>query len=225
MFGKEAVLLKVAVSYSFGKDSALALHRAKQMGHEPVALVATVNEAEKRSWFHGVPEDLMRAAADSLSVPLLLCRCRPEAYQEAFEAGLRQAAAMGAEAVVFGDIDTPGHREWDEARCAAAGLGCLLPLWLEDREAVTREELQIGIQALLKIVRLDCLPASYAGRLLTEELALAIREAGGRHVRGKRGIPHLRIRRPDFRWPVPVENRGIVDLGGYAAADLALTRV
>ena len=225
MFGKEAVLLKVAVSYSFGKDSALALHRAKQMGHEPMALVATVNEAEKRSWFHGVPEDLMRAAADSLSVPLLLCRCRPEAYQEAFEAGLRQAAAMGAEAVVFGDIDTPGHREWDEARCAAAGLGCLLPLWLEDREAVTREELQIGIQALLKIVRLDCLPASYAGRLLTEELALAIREAGA-DMCGENGEYHTFVfDGPDFRWPVPVENRGIVDLGGYAAADLALTRV
>lgn len=214
--------MKVAISYSFGKDSALALHRVRQMGHEPVALVSTVNGSEGRSWFHGVPEELMQAVSDSLSIPLIPCRCRPEEYQAAFEEGLKQAAALGAEAVVFGDIDTPGHKEWDEARCAAAGLGCLLPLWQEDREAVTREELRIGIKALLKIVRLDCLPASYAGQLLTEDLALAIRDAGA-DMCGENGEYHTFVfDGPDFRRPVPVENRGIVDLGGYAAADLIL---
>lgn len=43
------------MSYSGGKDSALALWRLKCQGHQPVALLATYNPEQERSWFHGIP--------------------------------------------------------------------------------------------------------------------------------------------------------------------------
>lgn len=39
------------MSYSGGKDSALALWRLKCQGHQPVALLATYNPEQERSWF------------------------------------------------------------------------------------------------------------------------------------------------------------------------------
>ena len=64
--------MKFAMSYSCGKDSALALYRMIQQGHEPVALVVTVNEAQQRSWFHGVQQELLDAVSDSVGIPLVL---------------------------------------------------------------------------------------------------------------------------------------------------------
>ena len=216
--------MKFAMSYSCGKDSALALYRMIQQGHEPVALVVTVNEAQQRSWFHGVQQELLDAVSDSVGIPLVLCRCRTEAYAEAFESGLLRAKGMGAAACVFGDIDEPGRREWDEARCKAAGLDCVLPLWQQGREALTREGIEAGLKAMIKIVQLCSLNASYLGRTLDWELAKAI-QAAGADMCGENGEYHTFVYDgPMFRYPVPLENQGIVEFGTHAAVDLTLKK-
>ena len=85
-----------------------------------------------------------------------------------------RAKALGAEACAFGDIDIPDHRQWDEERCAAAGLSCLLPLWGEGRAALAREGVGAGFRAVIKLVRLDCLDVSFLGRTLDEATLAAI---------------------------------------------------
>ena len=124
------------MSYSGGKDSALALWRLKCQGHQPVALLATYNPEQERSWFHGIPLAILEETAAAMSLPLLPCPCPPADYNASFERALARAKALGAEACAFGDIDIPDHRQWDEERCAAAGLSCLLPLWGEGRAAL-----------------------------------------------------------------------------------------
>ncbi len=55
--------MKFVMSYSGGKDSALALYRMLEEGHIPAALLTTVNRERERSWFHGLPEALLQAVA------------------------------------------------------------------------------------------------------------------------------------------------------------------
>lgn len=216
--------MKFAMSYSCGKDSALALYRMVQQGHEPVALVVTVNEAQQRSWFHGVQQELLESVSDSMGIPLVLCRCKPEAYAESFEAGLLRAKEMGATACVFGDIDEPGHREWDEARCKAAGLDCVLPLWQQNRETLTREGIETGLKAIVKIVQLSSLDVSYLGRILDWELAKAI-QAAGADMCGENGEYHTFVcDGPLFRYPVPIQRGCVVQLGTHAAVDIILKK-
>ncbi|MEG1457649.1 MAG: ATP-binding protein, partial [Bacilli bacterium] len=50
---------KFIMSYSCGKDSTLALYRMVQNGHIPVVLLVTVDKNAGRSWFHGVPQNLL----------------------------------------------------------------------------------------------------------------------------------------------------------------------
>lgn len=207
-------------SYSFGKDSALALYRMVQAGHRPVALLTTVNTQQNRSWVHGISPALMEAAAQSLGLPLITCRCGGNDYDSALEQGLAKAKALGAQACAFGDIDIEGHAAYDRARCAAAGLACQLPLWQQSRQALLQECLDAGFLPLVKTVRTDVLNESYLGQTLTMALARRMQQAGA-DICGENGEYHTFVYGgPLFAAPVAVQNCGIVNLGSHKTIDL-----
>ena len=54
-------------SWSGGKDSMLALHRALDAGHEVGALLAMFDERGERSRSHAIPPQLMRDGKSTLS--------------------------------------------------------------------------------------------------------------------------------------------------------------
>ena len=214
--------MKFVTSYSFGKDSALAMYRMVQAGHIPVALMTTVNPAQERSWIHGIPNDLMLAVAESMDLPLILCECSTDGYDNGLEEGLVRAKELGAEACVFGDIDIDGHAEYDRARCNAVGLECVLPLWQEKRVSLLQECLDAEFKPLIKNVQADILNESYLGKMLTMEIAYEMEQAGA-DICGENGEYHTFVYDgPLFRYPVQVRNRGIVDLGSHKAADIYL---
>ena len=104
-------------SYSSGKDSTLAMHRAINYGLLPLRLLTAYNLDSNRSWFHGVDENLLQQVSDSLKIPLTIIKTPGKQYEENFEAMLIEAKSIGSEVCVFGDIDIEGHLEWCSARC------------------------------------------------------------------------------------------------------------
>jgi len=214
--------MKFAVSYSGGKDGALALYRMIATGHTPVALVTTFNIEQKRSWFHGVQEDLLEAVSASLGIPFISCECTPDGYTKAFEAGLMKAREMGAKACVFGDIDIEGHKQWDEEQCKNVGLDCILPLWKQNREALVLEMIDTGFRALIKIIQCDKLDESFLGKDLSAPLVERIGLAGA-DICGENGEYHTFVYDgPIFTHSIPFEIKGIVDLGTHKALDICL---
>ena len=61
--------MNFAISYSGGKDSALALYRMISYGHKPVAMISTLNQEQQRTWFHGIQMDLLEAVPPALTSP------------------------------------------------------------------------------------------------------------------------------------------------------------
>ena len=214
--------MNFAVSYSGGKDSALALYKMVKKGHNPVALITTVNVDQNRSWFHGVQSELMSAVSESLRIPLIICECTSDGYTKAYEAGLEKARLAGADCCVFGDIDIEGHREWNEERCRKAGLSCLLPLWRQNRERLTLEGIGAGLKSMIKIVDVTKLDDSFLGRTLTAGLVEKIK-ATGIDVCGENGEYHTFVYDgPMFASPVAFETGEIVDFGTHKAIDMKL---
>lgn len=212
--------MKFALSYSFGKDSTLALHRMLQAGHEPVCMVATVNPAVERSWFHGVSPALMSASSARLGVPLLLCKTAGDDYHLQLEKTLLRAKEMGAEACVFGDIDIEQHAEWNRARCDNTGLGCMMPLWQESRHSVVEELIGSGFKAMVK-----CVQKPYAEALGQVLDAAVVRrlEALGADACGENGEYHTYVfNGPIFTEPVPVTTGEVLDLDTHLAIDILL---
>jgi uncharacterized protein (TIGR00290 family) len=151
-------------SWSGGKDSMLALHRALDAGWEVQALLAMFDESGERSRSHAVSPALMQAQADALGIPLVMRRAGWTGYEAVFTDQLRAFAAQGITHGLFGDIDLQPHRDWEEKVCAAAGLQALLPLWGRPRRALVDEFLALGYRARVVCVDARRLDASFCGR-------------------------------------------------------------
>ena len=116
-------------SWSGGKDSALALHRARQRVGDAACLLTMFTEEGERSRSHGLPRSVLHAQADSLGLPLLTAATSWNDYTAVFLAELHRFREQGGQAVVFGDIDLQDHRDWCLRVCAEAELRCEHPLW------------------------------------------------------------------------------------------------
>jgi len=153
-----------AWSSSGGKDSMLALLRARATGTDVRVMLSMFEEHGERNRSHGIPRHLIAAQAQALGLELTAPSASWSAYESVFGGELRRLKGCGIEAVVFGDIDLAAHREWEERVCAGAGLEALLPLWQADRRALAAEILERGIKALVVCTDSKQLDDSYCGR-------------------------------------------------------------
>jgi len=194
--------LKFAISYSGGKESALAAHKAISDGHELVLLITTYNDDYDHSHFHNLAEELLRRVAESLGVPLILVKTDTAGYADNFEAALLQAKEMGAEACVFGDIDFEDNRKWCSEKCEQAGLVPLFPLWRQGRRETVYELIDSGFVATIATINNECLSNDFLGQRLTKELAERI-AATGADICGENGEYHTFVSDgPIFKTPV-----------------------
>jgi diphthine-ammonia ligase len=145
-------------SWSGGKDSMLALHRALDAGYRVEALLAMFDESGERSRSHALPPALMQAQADALGLPLVMRRAAWSDYEAVFVDQLQSFAAQGLTHGLFGDIDVQAHRDWEVEVCTTAGLQAALPLWQEERSALAGELLRLGYRA-----RVVCVDARWLG--------------------------------------------------------------
>lgn len=202
---------KFVMSYSCGKDSTLSLYRMIKGGHKPVALLVTANKKESRTWFHGVPEDLLQEVSKSLNIPLLLVKCEGEEYKDAFNNALKKAKEdLGVEACAFGDIDLEAHRTWCTERCNEADIEAVFPLWNEEREKLTFEFIDTGFKTVIKNVRLDVLSTEFLGKQLTKSVVEDIVKAGS-DACGENGEYHTFVfDGPLFKYPIKFKQNGII---------------
>jgi diphthine-ammonia ligase len=157
-------------SWSGGKDSCLAIHRAISAGARPAALLTILDEGGERSRSHGLTVDVLRAQSAALGIPLITRRASWEAYEPTFIAALRELREAGVQAGVFGDVDLEEHRQWEEKVCAAAGITAYLPLWQRPRRALLDELLALGFEAMVIATKDDPMGHRYLGRTLDAEL-------------------------------------------------------
>lgn len=212
--------MKFAMSYSCGKDSTLALHKMIEAGHEPVCLVIMVEKSADRSYFHGADMGMLKKYEVSLGLPLVLCPSNGEDYHLAFESGLRQAKAMGAEAAAFGDIDIEGNRKWEESRCQNTGLTPMFPLWQQGRENNVSQIVRLGYRCLIKSVNNDLLPESLLGQCVDEHTT-SVMKAAGIDVCGENGEYHtLAIDGPIFQKTLDFQIGDILRFGQYSVINV-----
>jgi uncharacterized protein (TIGR00290 family) len=151
-------------SWSGGKDSCLALHRALRAGLDVRTLVTMLDESGDRSRSHAIAPEVLRDQASALGRALVLARASWADYERVLVGTLRELRAVGHDAAIFGDIDLAPHREWEERVAAAAAMTAHLPLWGEPRRALVDEFLDAGFRAVVVCVNGGWLDRTFAGR-------------------------------------------------------------
>ncbi len=216
--------LRLCCSWSGGKDSCLALFRALSQGGQLTCLVTMFTEDGERSRSHGLPKHVLEAQAAAIGVPLLTANATWDDYQAAFIALLSQAKELGAQTAVFGDIDIPRHREWEENVCLAAGMTAKLPLWQNDRMAVLEEFWAAGFESRLIVAREGLVDRKFLGRILDRMTAEEL-SASGVDACGENGEFHTVVTNgPLFRQPLELQLRDQVLRSGCWFQDLAIAR-
>jgi len=80
---------QIFCSWSGGKDSCLALHRAVRSGGDPKYLLTMFTEGGERSRSHGLDIDVIRAQSESLGVTLVPAAATWQEYEAVFLGQLR----------------------------------------------------------------------------------------------------------------------------------------
>lgn len=209
---------KAAVSWSGGKDSCLAFHRARN--HFDIQTVLTMfAEDGERSRSHGLRPEVVQAQADTLGLELLTGRASWESYEEEFRRMLNELSSCGITHVVFGDIYLERALKWAERLCAEANLAAVESLWGEPTSELLREFLQMGGQARIVSCKADIMDESWLGRALTTSLITEL-EALGVDPCGENGEFHTVVTdAPAFRTALDLQAGECVLRGGYRAID------
>lgn len=157
---------RYAVMWSGGKDSALALVRAREQGFEIGCLINVIDAATGRVRFHATRAELIAAQAEALGVPLRqLATSWPE-FEATLRAALAGIAAEGYAGVILGDIHLADVRAWYEERVHAAGLEHVEPLWGDAPLALVREYATRGGRAVITCCEVARLDERWLGRVI-----------------------------------------------------------
>jgi uncharacterized protein (TIGR00290 family) len=160
---------KVLVSWSGGKDSALALHElCKGADYEPEALLTTISSPSDRVSMHGVRRALIEQQARSLGLPIELASIPSDATDEQYQATilpvLLKYHEMGIRSVVFGDVFLEDVREYRQSRLSRLQMKGVFPLWQKDTRKLAQKFVNTGFQAVITCVDMDVLDGSFVGR-------------------------------------------------------------
>ena len=169
-----AVAPAVALSWSGGKDSALALWSLRAEGVSPVALLTTVTEDYGRVSMHGVRRELVVAQARAAGVPLvevgIPAQCPNDVYEARMSATLAAPPLAGVRRMAFADLFLEDIRAYREERLRGAGWEAVFPLWGRDTRALAYEFIDAGFQAVLVCVDPSQLDPSFVGRSFDSSL-------------------------------------------------------
>ena len=216
------------MSWSSGKDSALALASAREAGEvEVVGLLTTINVAADRVVMHAVRRELLLAQADRLGLPLTIVElpasCPYDLYAAKMRDAFAAAADAGVEAMVFGDLFLEDVRADRERALSGTGIAPVFPLWGRPTDELARTMVEVGIRAVLTCVDPSLVPAELAGRSFDGDLLAALPPSVD--PCGERGEFHTFVwDGPGFSSPIPVEVGEVVARDGFVFADVVQLR-
>lgn len=166
--------VKCVVSWSGGKDSAMALDFLLENEQvEVVALLTTFEFDSEESQMHFVPLSLIEAQAKSLSLPLYVMKVttgQADSYQDEMQKAVEHFRKLDVTHFAFGDIYLENVKKYREDLFRTLNMGLLFPLWGMSSQNLMQTFYESGIKAKIVVCQSDKLGQQYIGKNLTEEL-------------------------------------------------------
>jgi uncharacterized protein (TIGR00290 family) len=163
------VATDVLLSWSGGKDSAMALYVLRQDPSLRIAhLLTTVTKDYGRVSIHGVRRALLARQAEALGINLfevtIPAQCTHEAYQANMIAALTSPPLAGINTHAFGDLFLADVRRYRESNLAKLDKKPIFPVWGHDTGSLARKFIALGFRAVVVCVDRSVLPPEFAGR-------------------------------------------------------------
>ncbi len=209
--------------WSGGKDSALALLRARSRGLHVARLLNIYDPASDRVRFHATRRELIQAQADAIGIELRQFGVAWVGYEPAFRSMLEALRDEGFRGVAFGDIHLADVRAWYEERVLRSGLEHIEPIWGEPPASLVAEFVASGSRAVITCCELPKLKEAWLGRVIDDRFLDEI-AATGIDPAGENGEYHsFTFAGPLFRAPLQWRAGARRTDGDFAQLDIELT--
>lgn len=169
----------VVLSWSGGKDCALALYEIQRSKEYAVAaLLTTITRDYDRISMHGVRRTLLERQAESAGLPLLKVfiptNCTNEIYAEIMEKEMHRLKVEGINTVAFGDIFLQDVREYRENNLTKVGMKALFPLWGRSSRELVTSFVNLGFKAIIVTVDPLKLSKEFCGSIVSNAFLSAL---------------------------------------------------
>ncbi len=215
------------ISWSGGKDSALALHeltRNSRYGdYRLEGMLTTLTSGYDRISGHGVHVDLLHEQAKRLGIKLFKAYIPTQStmadYESVMTAAYRERRAAGVDSVTFGDIFLKGPKKAHLGALQQVDMLGVFPLWHRRSLESVRSAIELGYKALTVCVDSSLLDGSFLGRVVDESFLSDL--PSGIDPAGENGEYHtFVVDGPMWSWPVEYTISGIVARDGYLYCDV-----
>ena len=199
--------MKLIASWSGGKDSAFALHKALQEGHKVQTLLIMMQD-KTTSNFHMISSGLLDAQSAAIGIPIMKVPTTPETYENDFRRALMDAKKKGIDGIITGDIyDVALHEPgWLDKVTKEIGLVPVRPLWHRDTTEVLDEFIKDGFKATVVRVKKEFLGMDWLGRTIDRQFFNDLKKLGNVDLCGERGEYHTFVRDgPDFKKRIEIQ--------------------
>ena len=201
--------MHATVLWTGGKDSALALYKARLVGYEIASLLTFVPKEGADFLAHPLP--FMKYQAEAMGIPhykAVVSAPLERTYEDAIKSFKKQHKI---DALITGDIaEVDGQPNWIKQRCLDSGIEVVMPLWGADRSEAFTELLSYGFKAIISCVKKTCLTEEWLGRELDKNMLAdlrCIRSKTGLDICGENGEYHtLVIDGPMFKKSIAIGN-------------------
>jgi diphthine-ammonia ligase len=164
--------MKLAVLFSGGKDSTLALLKAMER-EEAVCLITVISRNKESYMFHTPNIDLTELQAEAIGLPLVrrLTEGRKEEELHDLKQAIGQAReTFDVEGVVTGAVESTYQAARVQRICHRLSLWCFNPLWKMDQQELLNEIVEKGFKVIVSGVFAYPLDKSWLGKEIDGEM-------------------------------------------------------
>ena len=173
------MLEKVIVSWSSGKDSALALYEViHNPDYDVIGLLTTIDRSTNWISMHNVHRNLVEQQSGSIGIPLEVVSFDPDDGFDSYETSMRRTLneyqQQGVSAVVSGDIFLEELRKVREDNLAQIGLRGIFPLWKRNTRELAETLVQNGFKAVITSVDTAVLSSNFLGQVIDTQFLASL---------------------------------------------------
>ncbi len=158
--------MKVAVLFSGGKDSTMAVYNALKEGHEVKYLISVFSDNPASYMFHVANIHITELSAEAMGIPLIkkVTKGIKEEELEDLTHILCELKDKGIEAIYSGALFSVYQKSRIDAICEKLGLKSCAPLWHRDPEEYMEEIIELGFDVIITSVAAEGLDESWLGK-------------------------------------------------------------
>ena len=164
--------MKLAVLFSGGKDSTLAIYLAKQLGYEISCLIAIDSENKESFMFHTPSISKTKKQAETMEITLILHKTKGKKEKELKD--LKKAIKIAIkdyqiEGVITGAVESVYQASRVQTITNDLKIECFNPLWQKDQIEVLNDLIKYKFEVILSGVFAYPFNKSHVGKKIDEK--------------------------------------------------------